>query len=75
MSKLNEKSPNKIYKLSRCGVAPGMSVLFSKAEELCRKNPNFQSSLVVSILKAAVANETSPKAGNAKTDLIVLNFI
>ena len=51
MSKLNENSPKKIYKLSRCGVAPGISVVFNKAEEFCRQNPNFQSSLVVSLLK------------------------
>ena len=42
MSKLNENLPNKIYKLSRCGVATGMSVVFNKSEELCRHNNNFQ---------------------------------
>ena len=75
MSKLNENLPNKIYKLSRYGVDPGMSVLFSKAEELCRQNTNFQSSFVVYLLKAAVSKSTSPKRSNSKTDLIVLNFI
>ena len=29
MSKINENLPNKIYKLSSCGVAPGMSVVFN----------------------------------------------
>ena len=61
MSKLNENLPNKIYKLSRCGVAPGISVVLNKAEELCRQNPNLQSSLVVSLLKSAVTKATSPK--------------
>ena len=42
MSKLNENLPNKIYKLSSCGVAPGMIVMFNKSEELCRQNPKFQ---------------------------------
>ena len=75
MSKLNGNFPKKIYKLSSCGVDPGMSVVFNKAEELCRQNPKFQSSLVVSLLKAAVERSTSPKGSNAKTDIIVLNFI
>ena len=75
MSKLNENLPKNIYKLSRCGVATGMSVVFNKAEELCRHNNNFQSSLVVSLLEAAVAKATSPKGSNAKTDIIVLDFI
>ena len=30
MSKLNENLPNKIYKIPRCGVAPGMSVFFQQ---------------------------------------------
>ena len=54
LSKLNENLPTKIYNLFCCGVSPGMSVVFNKVGELCRKNPNFQSSLVVSLLKAAV---------------------
>ena len=58
ISKLNENLPNKIYKISRCGVVPGMSVVFNKVEELCIKNSNFQSSLVVSLLKSAVAKVT-----------------
>ena len=52
-----------------------MSVVFNKAEKLCRQNPNFQSSLVVSLLKAAVAKATPRKESNTKTDVIVLNFI
>ena len=52
-----------------------MSVVFNKAEELCRQNINLQSRLVVSLLKASVAKATSPKGSNAKTDVIVLNFI
>ena len=52
-----------------------MSVLFNKAEELFRHNPNFQSILVVSLPQAAVAKTKSPKGSNAKTDLIVLNSI
>ena len=49
--------------------------MFNKAEELCRQNPNFQSSLVFSILKAAAEKLTSPKGSNSKTYVIVLNFI
>ena len=75
MSKLNKNLPNKIYKIFSCGVAPGMRVVFNKAEELCRRNPNFHSSLVISLLKSEVAKETSPKGSNAKTDVVVLNFI
>ena len=52
-----------------------MIVVFNKAEELCRQNPKFQPSLVVSLLKAAVAKATSPKGSNAKTYVIVLKFI
>ena len=52
-----------------------MIVVFNEAEELCRQNPNFQSSLVVSLLKAEVEKVTSPKGSNSKTDVIVLNFI
>ena len=75
ISKLNENLPNQIYKLSSCGVAPGMSYVFNKVEGLCRHNTNFQSSLVVSLLQASVAKATSPKGSDAKTYLIVLNFI
>ena len=75
MSKLNENLPNKIYKLSSCGVAPGMSVVFKKTEELCRQNPNLQSSLVVSLLKEIVGKAISPKGSNAKTYIMVINFI
>ena len=52
-----------------------MSAVFNKAKGLCRQNPSFESSLVVSLLKAAVAKVTSPKGSNAKTDLQVLHFI
>ena len=75
ISKLNENLPNKIYKLSRCGLALVMSVVFNKAEELCRQNSNFQSSLVVSLLKSEVAKAKSPKVSNTNKDLIMLNFI
>ena len=44
-------------------------------EELCRQNSNFQSSLVVSLLKSEVAKATSPKGSNTNKDLIMLNFI
>ena len=49
--------------------------MLNKAEELCRQNPNLQSSLFVSLLKAEVEKTTSPKWSNAKTYVIVLNFI
>ena len=52
-----------------------MNVLFEKANELCIKNPEFQSSLVVLVPKAAVVKATSAKGGNAKTDVRILNFI
>ena len=58
MSKLNENLPKNIYNIFSCGVAPGMSVVLNKAEELCRQNPSFQSSFVVSLLKAAVEKAT-----------------
>ena len=75
ISKLNENLPNKIYKISRCGVATVMSIVLNKAKELCSQNINLQSRLVVSLLKAAVAKATSPKGSNSKTDVKVLNFI
>ena len=75
MPKPNENLPNTIYKLSSCGVDPGMSVVFNKSEELCRQNPNFQSSLMVSLLKSAVAKATPPKGSNIKTDIIGLKLI
>ena len=75
MSKLNEKLPNKIYKIPSCGVDQVMSFVFNKVEELCMRNTNFRSSLVVYLLKSAVAKATSPKWINAKTDVIVLNCI
>ena len=31
MSKINEKLPNKIYKIYRCGVAAVISVVFNKS--------------------------------------------
>ena len=58
MPKLNENLPNKIYNIFSCGLAPGMSVVFNKAEELCSQNPKFQSSLVVSLLNASLAKAT-----------------
>ena len=66
MSKLNENLTNKIYKLSSCGIAPGMSVVFNNAEDCFRQNPNFQSMSVISLLKAAVSKATSPKGSNAQ---------
>ena len=75
MSKLNEKLPNKIYKIPSCGVDQVMSFVFNKVEDLCRQNPNFQSSLVVSLLKAAVEKATSPKGSNSRIDVTVLNSI
>ena len=66
---------HKTYMLHTGGAALGMSAVFNKAKGLCRQNPSFESSLVVSLLKAAVAKVTSPKGSNAKTDLQVLNFI
>ena len=75
MARLDKQLLHKTYKLHAGGASPGMSVAFNKADELCRQNPTFQSSLVVSLLKAAVAKVTSPKRSNAKTDLQVLHFI
>ena len=75
MARLDKQLLHKTYKLHAGGASPGMSVAFNKADELCRQNPTFQSSLVVSLLKAAVAKATSPKGSNAKTDVQVFNFI
>ena len=75
MARLDKQLLHKTYKLHAGGATPGMSVVFNKADELCRQNPTFQSSLVVSLLKAAVAKATSPKGSNAKTDVQVFNFI
>ena len=75
MARLNKTLPQKTYKLHTNGTAPGMSVMFRQAEELCKQNPKFQSSLVVLLLNASVAKATSAKGSNAKTDLKVLNFI
>ena len=49
--------------------------MLNKVDELCRHNTNFQSSLVVSLLKAAVENATPLRGSNSKTNVIVLNFI
>ena len=69
MSRLHEQMQHKNYKLPICGKAPGMNVVFKKAAELCTLNPKFQSSLVVSLLKAAVAKATSQRGSNEKTDV------
>ena len=75
MARLDKLLPKKNYKLHTGGAAPGMNAVFQKAAELCNTNPTFQSSLVVSLLKAAVAKGTSTIGANAKTPVKVLNFI
>ena len=51
---------------------PGIRTLFNEAAVLCEKNPEFQSSLIVALFKAAVCKE---KFGtNAKTEESVVNF-
>ena len=75
MKRLDRQLKNKPYTLHNGGAAPGMNVLFEQASELCIKDPEFQSSLVVLALKAAVAKATSAKGANAKTDVRILNFV
>ena len=75
MSSLHQNMQHKNYNLPTCGKAPGMNVVFKSAAELCSLNPKFQSSLVVSLLKAAVAKATSKNGNNERNDVQVLNFI
>ena len=75
MSLLHEEIENKPYMIHSGGAAPGMNVVFKKAADMCKTNPTFQSSLVVALLKAAVAKALSPKGSNAKTPIEVTNFI
>ena len=49
MARLDKQLLHKTYKLHADGASPGMIVAFNKADELCRQNPTFQSSLVVSL--------------------------
>ena len=50
-----------------------MRNLFDNAEQLCRDNPDMQSSIVIMLLKATVAKGLHGK--NAKTNEEVVNFI
>eukprot|EP00957_Ditylum_brightwellii_P006955 526496-Ditylum_brightwellii.AAC.1 len=66
MAKLSNQLPNKLFKITGEGSAPGMKSFFENAEELCRRNPKFQSSIIVALLKAACAKEQH--GSNAATD-------
>lgn len=72
MAQLNNQLPNKTYKIAGEGSAPGMKSLFGNAEELCKKNPSFRSSIIVALFKAACAKEQH--GSNAATDEKVVNF-
>eukprot|EP00957_Ditylum_brightwellii_P088470 6738076-Ditylum_brightwellii.AAC.1 len=51
MKKLGTYLPNKTYKTVGCDSAPGMMTLFSDATKLCKENPNFQSLIIVALLR------------------------
>ena len=60
--KVDHRLKSRPYKLHIGGADdPGMNVIFEKASKPCAKNPEFQSSLVNSLLKAAAAKETPGK--------------
>jgi len=72
MAKLAKRMPDKTFKAIGEDAAPGMVTLFENLAEACKKNPNFQSSLVVAMLKAAAAKELH--GNNAATEEKVVNF-
>ena len=62
----------KTYKKNDDESVPGMRVLFDKAAELCEKNPKMANSLVITLLKAAVAKEQFGRS--AKYEEKAINF-
>jgi hypothetical protein len=62
----------KTYKTNMDDSVPGMTVLFEKAAELCDKNPNFKNSIIITLLKGAIAKEQF--GSNAKTEEEAVNF-
>ena len=72
MSQLDTHLVYKSYSKVGNDSVPGPKTLFNEAADLCEKNPKFQSSLIVALLKAAMAKEKT--GSNAKTDEKVVNF-
>ena len=72
MAKLDPQLKDKKYKKIGDDSVPGMSSLFEEAGELYKKNPDLQDSLVVALLKGAVAK--AKYGTNAKTEQKVVNF-
>eukprot|EP00957_Ditylum_brightwellii_P152853 11634313-Ditylum_brightwellii.AAC.1 len=72
MDPLDGHLKHKTYQTIGYDLISGIQDLFNTAADLCEKNPQFQSSLIVVLFKAAVTKE---KIGaNAKTEERVVNF-
>lgn len=72
MAKLDPRLEGTKYQRIGDNSVPGMSSLFQEAGELCKKNSGLRDSLVVALLKGAVAKAKFGK--NAKTEEKVVNF-
>lgn len=72
MAELDRKLTGTKYQKIGDDSVPGMSSLFEEAGELYKKNPDLQDSLVVALLKGAVAK--AKYGTNAKTEQKVVNF-
>ena len=72
MSELSKRIPVKTFKPIVEDSVPGIEALFKDAAELCKKNPSFQSGLVVALVKGAVAREKY--GSNAQLQEKVVNF-
>ena len=71
--KVENNLKKKRYRLTMDKSAQGMRKLFDNAEQLCRDNPDMQSSIVIMMLKGVVAKGLHGK--NAKTEEAVVNFV
>eukprot|EP00957_Ditylum_brightwellii_P036297 2748802-Ditylum_brightwellii.AAC.1 len=61
-----------MYKITGKGSAPGMKSFFENTEELCRRKPKFQSSIIVAFFKTACNKEQH--GSNAAIDEEVVVF-
>ena len=72
MSKLDPHLKFKTYQKIGFKSVPSIKFLFNKAGDLCKKNPHLWDSLIVALLRGAVAKANF--GSNAKTEERVVNF-
>ena len=72
MKKLSRQLTKSTSKLSSEDSTPSMERLFVNANQICKDNPKFKDSLIVSLLHAAVAKHMY--GSNAASEEKVVNF-